>query len=475
LVCLREDEVIAMVSGAMAGEALAQAEAHVDACRACRLLLSALAKRTGERVHHGTLSAFVPGDVIAERYRVVRLIGAGGMGEVYETLDLDLGGRVALKTIAVGADLDAASIARLKAEVEVARRVTHRNVCRVFDVGYHSESVAGQPGGGTLAIPFFTMELLPGETLGQLLKRRGPCSAEEALQLITQIGTGLDALHRSGVIHGDLKSDNIMLVPEASATRAVIMDFGLAMRLDGRTRPMERGSAIAGTIGYMAPEQFGNAKISRRTDIYAFGIILHEVLTGHLPFTPQALAASALEGAPPNPRVSSIEGPSVWVAIIDRCTAPSPSARFGSAEEVLLALGSAMPPRPHPRWSRSAIVASIVVALLASVASLLVALLNRPATNVEVSSRPTRADAPALVSSLDAASAPSADAATIAPSPDVRKAARVDAGAAGRMPSRSQRSKRPAGKAIDRPATTTSTTSPSSPGEDEMIDPRGWR
>jgi serine/threonine protein kinase len=474
LTCLKEDEVIAIVSGAMAGEALENAEAHIDVCRACRLLLSALAKRTGELSNQGHISAFSSGDVIAERYRVMRLIGAGGMGEVYETQDLELGERVALKTIAIGARLDAKAMVSLKAEVQLARRVTHRNVCRVFDVGYHHEASSDEASGDSLVIPFFTMELLPGETLGQLLRRQGPCSPEEALQLVSQVGSGLEALHHSGVIHSDLKSDNIMLVPEASGTRVVITDLGLAMLLDGSARKTGRGLAV-GTIGYMAPEQFGNHKTSRRTDIYALGVILYELLTGHLPFSPQALAASAHEHSPPSPSVSSLDVPSVWVAIIERCMAISPSARFGSVEELLRALRLATKVHSPRRWTHLVVGAGFAAALLGSTASLTMVVLGRRNSNIDVLpltriGRDARADS--VVPALQAPESvrPDAAPAGLSKTPETTRSA-----TATPLPAvRSRRPKRPSRVPIEKPSPK-SNSSPSRPGEDDMIDPRGWR
>src|SRR5262245_25845329 len=160
------------------------------------------------------------GDIVADRYRIVRLIGAGGMGEVYQAEDRTLEDELALKVLpprfsSVG------GLERFKREIQLARRVTHPNVCRVFDVGMHAQ--AGQP------IVFFTMELLYGETLGQRLRRSGPLAVREALDLVRQMAAGLDAAHAAGIVHRDFKSDNVILAGRDEVSpRAVITDFGVA-------------------------------------------------------------------------------------------------------------------------------------------------------------------------------------------------------------------------------------------------------
>ncbi|MFP5287936.1 MAG: protein kinase domain-containing protein, partial [Thermoanaerobaculia bacterium] len=160
--------------------------------------------------------AFAPGERIAGRYRVIRFLARGGMGEVYEVEDQELRERVALKTVRGDVSRDQLAIERFRREIQLARKVTHPNVCRIFDVSFH---------GGLI---FLTMELLEGETLAQRLRRAGPMSTEEALPVARQIAWALHAAHQAGIIHRDLKPGNVVLTESKGTTRAVVTDFGLA-------------------------------------------------------------------------------------------------------------------------------------------------------------------------------------------------------------------------------------------------------
>jgi eukaryotic-like serine/threonine-protein kinase len=183
--------------------------------------------------------AFSNGEQVAGRYRIVRFIQAGGMGEVYEAEDTALRQHVALKTILPEIAGRSRSLERFRREIAMARRVTHPNVCRVFDVGQHTD-----PSNGSV-VTFLTMELLQGETLGQKLKRDGPMGPEEALPLIEQMAEALAAAHEAEVIHRDFKPGNVMLVPRKSGgVKAVVTDFGLAKSTsdeEGEPSLTERG------------------------------------------------------------------------------------------------------------------------------------------------------------------------------------------------------------------------------------------
>ena len=176
---------------------------------------------------------FRPDQLVADRFRILRLLGSGGMGEVYEAEDLELQEHVALKTIKPAIAQDERVIARFKQEAFLARQVTHPNICRIFDLFVHrappAEGSAAAPPPG---ITFVTMQLLSGRDAGRAPATRQRLTAEEALPLVTQMAAALDAAHQAGVVHRDFKSNNVMLVPVAGgpAPRAVVTDFGLAWR-----------------------------------------------------------------------------------------------------------------------------------------------------------------------------------------------------------------------------------------------------
>jgi serine/threonine protein kinase len=166
-------------------------------------------------------SVLRPGDVVASRFRIVRYLAQGGMGELYEAEDLELRERIALKTILAHIAANDRSIAMFKREVHLARQVTHPNVCRIYDIFRHE------------SIVLLAMELLHGETLADKLRREGPFATAAVLPIVRQMAAGLTAAHRAGVVHRDFKSQNVMLVPATGGdkgTRAVITDFGLARR-----------------------------------------------------------------------------------------------------------------------------------------------------------------------------------------------------------------------------------------------------
>lgn len=285
--------------------------------------------------------SFAPDATIAGRYRVVRFIARGGMGEVYEVDDLELRERVALKTVRPEVARDNLAIERFRREIQLARKVTHPNVCRIFDVSYHRD--AGTPEG----FIFLTMELLAGETLAERLRRSGPMSAEEALPIARQIAEALHAAHQAGVVHRDLKPGNVMLVESRGTTRAVVTDFGLA-RLEaggeggaGHGLTLTAAAAVVGTPAYLAPEQVEGSEITAATDIYALGIVLYEMLTGTVPFLGDNALSTAVKRLRESPIPPRVHAPGLdprWESAILRCLEREPAARFASAPEILQAI-----------------------------------------------------------------------------------------------------------------------------------------
>src|SRR6202035_5005340 len=186
---------------------------------------------------------FTPGQMIAERYRVVAMAGRGGMGEVYRAEDLTLGQLVAIKFLPASLSEDAAALARFHSEVRIARQVSHPNVCRVFDIGDAD------------GVPFLTMEYVDGEDLASLIRRIGRLSADKAVEIARQICAGLAAAHERGVIHRDLKPANLML---DGTGKIRITDFGLA----SIAASLEGVDAKAGTPAYMSPEQLEGKEVT---------------------------------------------------------------------------------------------------------------------------------------------------------------------------------------------------------------------
>ena len=282
--------------------------------------------------------AFAPGVRIAERYRLERILGRGGTGDVYEVWDDDLGIPVALKALRFGVGRRDPALRRLKQEAMLARAVIHPNVCRVYDIGCHIR----EP--GQEVAWFLTMEVLRGETLRQRLRSRGRFTPEEALPLVKQMAAGLEAAHQAGVVHGDFKSANVMIVDHPEGQQAVITDFGLARRafdIAGETERKEEGEGIAGTPAYMAPKQVRGSKASPAADIYAMGVVLYEMVTGILPFkgrTPWETAMRRLEAPPSPPRSVVPDLEEHWEQVILRCLSQEPRERFSRADEVAAAL-----------------------------------------------------------------------------------------------------------------------------------------
>jgi eukaryotic-like serine/threonine-protein kinase len=285
---------------------------------------------------------FVPGEVLAERFRIVNFIAAGGMGEVYEAEDLVLKDNLAIKTIRPEVLQQNNALARFKREVQLARKVTHPNICRVFDLFWHGRTERDSES----AIVFVSMELLRGETLSERIRRGGRFSAKDALPLINQIALGLEAAHRAGVVHRDLKPGNVILVPETdhNQIRSVITDFGLALRARGdasKSVDLTSSHGVVGTPAYMAPEQIEGKEVTKLTDIYALGLIIYEMVTGERAFpgdTPLASAAKRFSDQLVSPRQFAPELGKNWEQAIRRCLERNPNARYSSATEVSGAL-----------------------------------------------------------------------------------------------------------------------------------------
>lgn len=263
---------------------------------------------------------FTRGELVADRFRILRLLGRGGGGQVFEADDLLLGRRVALKAVHPELLRDHEALERLRSEVLLARQVTDPHVCRIFDVARHELAVedgAGGPEGETLVA---AMELLEGETLAHRLRREGDLARPEAAAIAEQLARGMAAAHAAGVLHLDFKGANVLLTREAGSPRAVITDFGLAVS----SRAGHGGGGArspGGTPGYVAPEMRRGLTPSPATDVYSFGCVLHEMLAGSLPAGPGRASRDRL---PPR-----------WRSLVSRCLAERPAERPADGAAVL--------------------------------------------------------------------------------------------------------------------------------------------
>jgi serine/threonine protein kinase/tetratricopeptide (TPR) repeat protein len=283
---------------------------------------------------HGVSAGTTTGErvVLAGRYEILGLLGAGGMGSVYRAYDRELEETVALKTLREGTAATPRVLERFKREVRLARRVTHPNVARMFDIGEHESD------------RFITMEYVEGEPLAALIAREGRLLPARAADIATAICAGLEAAHAVGVVHRDLKPENILI--ERSG-RVVITDFGIAC---AREDPADRAKTVGGVVGtpaYMAPEQVeALPDLDARADIYALGVMLFEMLTGLMPWRGDSvytLATARLSNPPPSPLELCPDLPEAFARVVLRCMARERGDRYQSAANVAVDLGTHSP------------------------------------------------------------------------------------------------------------------------------------
>ncbi len=266
------------------------------------------------------------GDVLAGRYEILQLLGEGGMGAVYKAGDRELDRFVALKVIRPELASNPSILARFKQELLLAHQVTHRNVIRIYDLA------------DAEGVKFITMEFVEGKDLRTLIREKKKFAAEEAVEIIQQVCLALDAAHSVGVIHRDLKPQNIM---QDKSGRILVMDFGLARTLDGDG--MTQTGAIVGTMEYMSPEQALAKELDQRSDLFALGLILYEMLTGKAPFKAESALASLIkrtqERAIP---VSDVDNqiPGTLSGIVSKCLERDLDQRYQSAAAILADLNT---------------------------------------------------------------------------------------------------------------------------------------
>src|SRR6266446_3899783 len=260
------------------------------------------------------------GRVLAGRYEILQLLGRGGMGAVYKARDTELDRIVALKLIRPELARNPEILRRFKQELILARQVTHKNVIRIFDLGQSD------------GIKFITMDFVEGQNLRELLLERGKFPAEQAARVMLQICRALEAAHTEGVIHRDLKPQNVMLSPDG---RVYVMDFGIARSayLPGMTQT----GALIGTPEYMSPEQARGEKLTERSDLFSLGVIFYELLTGKSPYhsdTPLATLWKRMTEKVTPPVVLDPTVPQALSNIVVKALEIEPKNRFTSAREM---------------------------------------------------------------------------------------------------------------------------------------------
>jgi len=295
-------------------------------CSSCGLLL-----KTSEDISASPtetvqtpIKEFTRGFVLSGRYEIIEKLGSGGMGNVYRAMDKKINEEVALKFINPAIIADEKSIERFKNELKMTRKITHRNVCRVYDLS----EVEG--------IPYITMEYIPGEDLKSIIQMTGRLSLGRAIFIAKQVCEGLAEAHRLGVIHRDLKPRNIMMDKRGHVR---IMDFGVARSL--QTKGITGGGMMIGTPEYMSPEQAKGEKADLRADIYTLGIILFEMVTGKAPFegdTSLSIALKHQSEIPPDPREFNSQISDKLSHVILKCLEKDNERRYQNAEELFSAL-----------------------------------------------------------------------------------------------------------------------------------------
>ena len=261
-----------------------------------------------------------PGSLLGRRYEILDLLGQGGMGAVYKARDLEVNQFVALKVIRPDLSSSPAIIERFKQELILARQVTHRNVIRIFDMTEAD------------GVKFITMEFVEGADLRTLINEKTKVSPEESVEIMRQVSHALEAAHSVGVIHRDLKPQNIM---RDKTGRVLVMDFGLARTFEGAG--MTQSGAMVGTMEYMSPEQALGKNLDQRSDLFAIGLIFYELLTGKMPFSADSALASLIKrtqerAAPVSDTDTSI--PVALAGIVSKCLERDANLRYQSAMEL---------------------------------------------------------------------------------------------------------------------------------------------
>jgi serine/threonine protein kinase len=286
------------------------------------------------------------GSIFARRYQIIEELGRGGMGTVYKVLDREINEKIALKILKPEISFDEKTIERFRNELKLARKISHQNVCRMYDIVKEE------------GLYFITMEYISGEDLKSTIIRLGQVSVGKTMRIVKQICKGLAEAHRLGVIHRDLKPQNIIIDREGEVR---IMDFGIA--LSRRTAGITEPGVMIGTPEYMSPEQAAGKELDSRSDIYSLGIIMFELLTGTVPFkadTALGVAMMHKSEFPPDPRSINPQIPKDFSALILKCLEKDRNKRFSNCEEIVSEISKMekgyptterLLPDPKKQWS----------------------------------------------------------------------------------------------------------------------------
>ena len=307
-------------------------------CSGCGTRLDAVGLAAGDR----TATSALPledlrrGSLFAGRYEIIELLGCGGMGWVYRAEDQKVHEEVALKVISPSVAADPSTIERFRNELKLARKIAHRNVCKMYDLG--------ETGG----IHYLAMEYVAGEDLKNMIRMSGPLGVGTTIKLAKQVCAGLAEAHRLGVIHRDLKPNNIMIDKDGVAR---IMDFGIARSI--KMKGITQAGMVVGTPEYMSPEQVEGEEPDRRSDIYSLGVILYEMVTGRVPFTgdtPFAVGMKHKSEPPTNPKEIIGGLPDSLCRMIMTCLEKRKELRYQSVEEMLSEMEKIEAEIPTSQW-----------------------------------------------------------------------------------------------------------------------------
>jgi predicted Ser/Thr protein kinase len=317
-------------------------------------------------------AAVTRGTVINDRYEILEWLGRGGMGTVYRARDRMLEEEVALKILRKGTGRSGEVTRRFRLEILLARKVAHRNVCRIYEYGED----AGQH--------YISMELIDGIDLKRLIRERGVLSPSAALEIIAQVAEGLQAIHDVGIIHRDLKTSNLMKDAHGVVR---VMDFGIAKRFapDARAStimasPHTATGQIVGTPDYISPEQARGQRIDLRTDIYSLGVVMYELFTGHVPFPADS---------PDDPMAARIPPP--LLPVLEKALAKDPTHRYQSVRSLLDAmrnLNIGKEGSKPGRLGRASAVGNLARALWEFAEGVPTAIGTRPATAIDLQTIP---------------------------------------------------------------------------------------